>query len=162
MESSTGEATAVECDIGKLLHLRKDLHNLHRDDKYRILKWEPNPHPSAYPCTRQYSSGPFHQFQPSWVVQYPWLHYSVFCDGVFAKHVPCLLQKRLEVMSICYTISWQMRHTTSTSERSMLQWRFKHGRGSVRLQCYNTRKSTSSSISSLCSTPFESCRSLCL
>ena len=35
-ESSTGEATAVECDIGKLLHLGKDLHSLHRDDKYRI------------------------------------------------------------------------------------------------------------------------------
>ena len=38
IQSSTGEGTAIECDIGKLLHLGKDLHSLHRDDKYRILK----------------------------------------------------------------------------------------------------------------------------
>ena len=103
MESSTGEATAVECDIGKLLHLGKDLHSLHRDDKYRILKREPNPHPSAYPRTRQYSSGPF---QPSWVVQYPWLHYSAFCDGVLPSM--CL---------VCSRKSWRLRSWASKSQK---------------------------------------------
>ena len=56
-----------------------------KDHRYRILKREPNLHPSAHPRTCQYSSGPTRQFQPSWVVQYPWLHYSVFRDGAFCK-----------------------------------------------------------------------------
>ena len=83
--SSTNTANIAECDIGKLLHLGIDIHHLDREEKYRILKREPNPHSSAYPHTRPYNSGPFRQFQPSWLLQYPWLHYSPFCDGAFCR-----------------------------------------------------------------------------
>lgn len=60
--SSTNTANIAECDIGKLLHLGIDIHHLDREEKYRILKREPNPHSSAYPHTCPYNSGPFRQF----------------------------------------------------------------------------------------------------
>ena len=78
--------SAAECDIGKLLHQRSgSLHGLSREEKYRILVKNPNPDPSVYPRTRPYGSGSFRQFQPSWLAKFPWLHYSVFCDGVFCR-----------------------------------------------------------------------------
>ena len=46
---------------------------------------EPNPDPLAYPRTRSSESAPLRQFQPSWVKQYPWAHYSAYCDGVFCQ-----------------------------------------------------------------------------
>ena len=85
-ENDNSEASIVaECDIGKMLNYGIDLHCLGREEKYRILKREPTLHPSAYPRTCPYASGPFRQFQPSWLVQYPWLHYSPFCDGAFCR-----------------------------------------------------------------------------
>ena len=72
-------------DIGKILHLRRDIRSLGREEKYRILKTEPDPDPSVYPRTRPYDSGAFRQFQPSWLRKYPWLHYSPFSDGVFCR-----------------------------------------------------------------------------
>ena len=95
MESSSADGTAVDCDIGKLLHLGKDLHSLDTKNKYQILKRESNPHPSAYPRTRPYSSGTFRQFQPSWLVQYPWLHYSAFCDGAFCRACALFAPERI-------------------------------------------------------------------
>ena len=38
MESSRAEGTTIDCDIGKLLHLGKDLHSLDKENKYQILK----------------------------------------------------------------------------------------------------------------------------
>lgn len=77
---------AAECDIGKLLQLgRNSLHSLSRDEMYCILTREPNSDPSAYPRTRPYGTGAFRQFQPSWLVQFPWLHYSSSCDGAFCR-----------------------------------------------------------------------------
>ena len=83
--STTEAANAAECDICMLLHLGIDIRNLNREQKCQILKREPKPHSSAYPRTRPYDSGPFHQFKPSWLVQYPWLHYSPFCDSAFCR-----------------------------------------------------------------------------
>ena len=96
--SSSAEALIAvsECDIGKLLYLAKDLQRLGKEDKYQILKQEPNPHPSAYPHTSQSNSDPFRHFLPSWLVQYPWLHYSPFCDGAFCR--ACTF--------VCTTKSW--------------------------------------------------------
>ena len=54
------------------------------------MKREPNRH-SAYPRTRAYNSGPF---RPSWLVQYPWLHYSLFCDGAFRRACALFAQDR--------------------------------------------------------------------
>lgn len=74
---------AADCDIGKVLQLgRSALLGLNRDEKYRK---EPSPLPSAYPRTRPYGTGAFRQFQPSWLTQYPWLHYSPSCDGAFCR-----------------------------------------------------------------------------
>lgn len=74
--------SVAECDIGKILHLRSgSLHGLSREEKYCILSKDPNPDSR----TRPYGSGAFHQFQPSWLAQFPWLHYSEFCDGVFCR-----------------------------------------------------------------------------
>ena len=50
-----------------------------------ILVQEPNSNASSYPRTRHYESGSYRQFQPSWLKQHPWLHYSRHVDGVFCR-----------------------------------------------------------------------------
>ena len=82
---STPSSSQFECDIGKLLDLHVDLHQLSRDEKYQILKTEPNSDPSVYPRTRPYPTSTLRQFHPSWMNQYPWLHYSKFADGAFCR-----------------------------------------------------------------------------
>ena len=77
-------ASAAECDIGKLLESGK-LHSISRTEKYNILTREANPDPSSYLRTRPYGSGSFRQFQPGWLKQYPWLHYSRHVDGAFCR-----------------------------------------------------------------------------
>lgn len=77
---------AAECDIGKMLELGRDcLRNLSRDEMYKVLTREPSNDPASYPRTRPYGTGAFRQFQPSWLVQFPWLHYSPFCDGAYCR-----------------------------------------------------------------------------
>jgi len=73
----------VECDIKKLLHNGVNLKTLSRENKYTILKHKPNP--SVYPWTHCHGSTSYRQFQPKWVKQYTWLHYSPQVDGVFCK-----------------------------------------------------------------------------
>ena len=68
--------TASECDIGKLLLSNVNISTRSREDKYKILIAESNPDPRSYPRTRLYASGPYRQFNPAWLKQYPWLHYS--------------------------------------------------------------------------------------
>ena len=80
-----GGNSSEEYDIGKLLDSAIDVHNLSREHKYRILTKEPNPDPLSYPRNRQYGSVSFRQFQPAWLKQYPWLHYSHHVDGVFCR-----------------------------------------------------------------------------
>ena len=75
----------MECDIGKLLELHTDMHQLSRENKYCIVTLEPNPDASSYPCTRPCESSAFRQFQPSWLKQYPWLHYSHHVDGAYCR-----------------------------------------------------------------------------
>ena len=75
----------VECDIGKLQNSHIILQQLPRDTIYQILTTEPNSDPSSYPRTRPYPSSSLRQFQPSWVKQHPWLHYSQFLDGAFCR-----------------------------------------------------------------------------
>lgn len=60
-------------------------HDLSREEVYHILTSEPNPDTTIYPRTRTQSSGAYRQFQPSWLKQYPWLHYSKHADGVFCR-----------------------------------------------------------------------------
>ena len=72
-----------ESDIGKLLESSIDLHSLSREAKHRIFATEPNPDPTCYPHSRPHASGAFLQFQPTWMKQYPWLHYSKHVDGAF-------------------------------------------------------------------------------
>lgn len=81
------QSIADECDIGKLLETvgSSNMHNLSREEKYRIFIKEPNPDPSVYPRSRSCDSAPFRQFQSSWLKQYPWAHYSPYCDGVFCR-----------------------------------------------------------------------------
>ena len=52
---------------------------------YKVLTREPSNDSASYPRTRPYSTGSFRQFQPSWLVQFPWLHYSPFCDGAYCR-----------------------------------------------------------------------------
>ena len=54
-----------------------------------IMFWPQNltviHHPS-YPCTRPLDSDPYHrQFQPCWLNQHHWLHYSRHDDGVYCR-----------------------------------------------------------------------------
>ena len=75
----------MECDIGKLLELHTDMHQLSRENKYHIVTLEPNPDASSYPRTRPCESSAFRQFQPSWLKQYTWLHYSCRVDGAYCR-----------------------------------------------------------------------------
>ena len=84
-----------ECDIGKLLLSNVNISTLSREDKYKILIAESNPNPRSYPRTRLYASGPYRQFNPAWLKQYPWLHYSRQVDGVFCRTCTFLLQIQL-------------------------------------------------------------------
>ena len=54
--TTSSSESAVVTDIGKLLHLRRDIHKLGNEEKYRILTTEPNPDPSVYPRTHPYNS----------------------------------------------------------------------------------------------------------
>ena len=72
-------------DIGRLLELNQDLNRLSREDKYQIFTTEPNPDPSSYHRRRSSPAGAYRQFQPSWLKQYPWLHYSSTVDGAFCR-----------------------------------------------------------------------------
>ena len=76
---SEGEGThPIECDVGKLKNDRVDLHQLSRDNKYRLLTSQPNSDPSFYPRTCPYATSSFRRFLPSWCSGRPWLHYSRF------------------------------------------------------------------------------------
>jgi hypothetical protein len=46
---------------------------------------EPNPNASSYLRTRPCESSALSQFQPSWLKQYPWLHYSRHIDGAYCR-----------------------------------------------------------------------------
>ena len=52
---------------------------------FKILSQEPNADASFYPRTLQCESGPYRGFQPSWLKQHPWLHYSQHVDGAFCR-----------------------------------------------------------------------------
>ena len=84
-QSAIVPSTSLENDIGRFLEFNQDLKKLCRDDKYRVLTTEPNPDPSSYPRTRPSASGAYRQFQPSWLKQHPWLHYSRQVDGAFCR-----------------------------------------------------------------------------
>ena len=62
-----------------------DLHQLSRENKHRVLTTEPDSDPSSFPRTRPSNSVSYRQFQPSWLKQYPWLHYSQQYDGVYCR-----------------------------------------------------------------------------
>ena len=61
------------------------MHQLSRENKHRILTTEPDSDPSSFPRTRPSESVPYRQFQPNWLKQYPWLHYSQHDDGVYCR-----------------------------------------------------------------------------
>ena len=73
-----------DTDIGALLNSSTGIRGLSREHIYHVLTSEPNPDPSSYPRTRR-GSGAFRRFQPAWVKQHPWLHYSYHCDGIFCR-----------------------------------------------------------------------------
>jgi len=87
VETSSAVAATVavtECDIGKLLLSGINVQNLNREHIFKILSCEPNSN-ASYPRTQPYGSGSYRQFQPSWLKQHPWLHYSQHVDGVFCR-----------------------------------------------------------------------------
>ncbi len=83
--TSTPSTTRFECDIGDLLKSDVKIQQLSRDKKYLLITTEPNCNASTYPRTRPNESRSYRQFQPSWMKQYPWLHYSQFADGAFCR-----------------------------------------------------------------------------
>jgi len=82
--ASVSASSVLECDIGKLLADKINLHHLNRENKYQILKHEPSSN-ATYPRTRCYESDSFRRFKPIWLNKYPWIHYSHHVDGVFCR-----------------------------------------------------------------------------
>ena len=75
--------------IGKLIELHgcANMKQFSRDEIYCVLKSEPDVHPESYPRTRSHQAtrSLFRQFQPSWVKNHPWLHYSHHVDGAYCR-----------------------------------------------------------------------------
>ena len=84
-DSPSVSSFVVDCDIGKLVKSQTDLHMLSPEDKYCILTTEPNSNTSSYPRTRPCASSAYRRFQPAWLKQHPWLHYSKHVDGAFCR-----------------------------------------------------------------------------
>jgi len=55
---SASSSSPLECDVGKLLDLHVNLEQLSKDEKYKLLKTEPDMNPTSYPHTRPYESRP--------------------------------------------------------------------------------------------------------
>ena len=83
--NSSGDVFIQNWDIGKLIYSNVKLNDLSREEVYGILTCEPPMAKSVYPRMCQSESGSFHQFQPSWVKQFSWLHYSKFEDSTFCR-----------------------------------------------------------------------------
>ena len=82
-DESQSVSSTIECDIGKLKDLRVGLNRLSWEDKYCVLKTDPDSDASSYRHTRPCESSSYHQFQPSWLKHHSWLHYSRFLDGAY-------------------------------------------------------------------------------
>ena len=85
--SLTTSEVASECDISKLLlyNVNVNVHNLSRAEKHSIITTEPNPDASSYPRTCACNGAAFQQFNPVWLKQHHWLHYSCEVNGVFCQ-----------------------------------------------------------------------------
>ena len=84
-DGSQNVSSTIACDIGKLKDSHVDLILLSREDKYRLLKTDPDSDASSYPCTRPCETSSYREFQPSWLKQHSWLHYSRFLDGAYCR-----------------------------------------------------------------------------
>ena len=82
----TDTSQSLENDIGKLVQSHDNLNELSQEHKHCVLTTEPDHDTSSYPRTRPPGSDPYcRQFQPSWLKQHPWLHYSRHDDGVYCR-----------------------------------------------------------------------------
>eukprot|EP00118_Oscarella_pearsei_P020408 m.221005 g.221005 ORF g.221005 m.221005 type:complete len:146 (+) comp39951_c2_seq46:252-689(+) len=93
-EESDIDGARTVPDIGKLLAMGISLRAVSRDDIHAVLRSETHPNPKLYPRT-EYRQTTRH-FHPSWVQQYPWIHYSRHVDGVFCRACVCLLCSLLQ------------------------------------------------------------------
>ena len=93
--TSSQSTLTLENDIGKLVQSHVDLHQLSRENKHCVLTTEPDSDPSSLPRTRSSDSVPYQQFQPSWLKQYPWLHYSRHDNGVYCRACALFAPKKV-------------------------------------------------------------------
>ena len=107
-----------ECDIGKLITAGIVLSQLPRDRKYSVLKTEPSEDASTYPRTRPCESGSYRQFQPSWLKNYPWLHYSCFSDGAFCRACAFFAPDRAGGRDLGYFVTKPFRAWIRMSEKA--------------------------------------------
>ena len=92
---SSQSAPTLENDIGNLVQSHVDLRQLSQENKYHVLTVEPVSGPSSFPRTRPSDSSSYRQFRPSWLKQYPWLHYSQHDDGVYCRACACFAPKQV-------------------------------------------------------------------
>ena len=90
--SATNSEDTAETDIGKLIEGGVDTRKFTRDHAHKILTHKPNSDSSVHPHICLYGFGSYKQFQPSWLKEHPWFHYSghhgVFCHAcaIFLQH----------------------------------------------------------------------------
>ena len=106
-----------ECDIGKLVAAGIVLRQLPRVHKYSVLKTEPSKDASTYPRTRPCESSSYCQFQPTWLKNYPWLHYSYFFDGAFCRACAFFAPVQAGGRDLGYFVSMPFRAWTRMSEK---------------------------------------------
>ena len=106
-----------ECDIGKVVAAGIVLSQLPRDRKYSVLKTKPSEDASTYPHTRPCESSSYRQFQPSWLKNYPWLHYSCFSDGAFCRACAFFAPDQADGRDLGYFVIKPFRAWTRMSEK---------------------------------------------
>ena len=104
-----------------------DLHQLSQENKYRVLTTEPDSNTSSFPRTRPSNSCSYRQFHPSWLKQYPWLHYTDNPSNYRPISLLPVVSKLLE--KHIYSIVFE--HLAERKLLSVDQWGFCPGKSTV-------------------------------
>lgn len=122
-------STSLPCksyDIGLLLESKTDIRNISRDDLYNILTKEPDPNVSSYPRTRLCStSSILRQFQPSWLLKHPWVHYSCHTDGVFCRACAMFAPEQVKARSVGCFVNKPYRQWNNIGQKMQMAMQHK-------------------------------------
>ena len=112
----------LENDIGQLVQSHVDLHQLSQENNHCVLTTEPDSDPSSFPCTRSSNSVLYRQFQPSWLKQYPWLHYSQHDESVYCRACALFAPKQVGGQDLGKFVTKLFKSLMKDIEEGIFSW----------------------------------------